>query len=453
MTKKSGKNYLPSVFYLILTVIIILLALDFIPASFTDKYHLRHIDILSDIRKEEPEITQEPDSIPEPPRLDTCRYDLTCFEDFSLEQNGLDAFFEALNSKKKIRVAFFGDSFIEGDIFCGDLREKLQDQFGGRGVGMMPLSSNVSSFRQTVIHQYKGWKVNSITDSKTPEPGIGGNVFLPQGDHSWVYYGGSEKKQHLDSCQRVSIFYNLKTTPVNISYKLNKGEESGNKTLTASGLPERLNIDYQNIGNVEISFPAKNDLLVYGISLEDLSGISVDNFSIRGYTGLTFNRISTEMLTRFDSLLNYDLIILGYGLNVMEANRTNYKWFRDNMIKSIQHLQASFPNAGFLLIGVSDRSMRKDGEYKTMPGVPAMVSTQREICAETNIVFWNLYEAMGGENSMIELVNSKPPKANKDYTHLTFAGGAFLGNKLYETIIFEKELYDKKKDYYNQINK
>lgn len=32
-----------------------------------------------------------------------------------------------------MRIAFFGDSFVEGDILTADLREKLQLAYGGGG--------------------------------------------------------------------------------------------------------------------------------------------------------------------------------------------------------------------------------------------------------------------------------------------------------------------------------
>jgi hypothetical protein len=191
---------------------------------------------------------------------------------------------------------------------------------------------------------------------------------------------------------------------------------------------------------------------VYGISLEDTTGIIVDNFSMRGISGTILKGLSTEKLGQFNDLLHYDLIILEYGLNVLEANRTNYEQYGENMIETIQHLQACFPETDFLLIGISDRSMRKNGQYQTMPAVPAMLAVQKKICAGTGIMFWNLYEAMGGENSMLGFVQSSPPRANKDYTHLTFKGGEYIGNLLFETFIYEKERYDEKKAYLEKIN-
>jgi hypothetical protein len=51
--------------------------------------------------------------------------------DYSNKQEGaLDKFFEALEETeqtgKKVRIAYFGDSVIEGDLITQDLRKSLQ---------------------------------------------------------------------------------------------------------------------------------------------------------------------------------------------------------------------------------------------------------------------------------------------------------------------------------------
>ena len=72
-------------------------------------------------------------------------------EDFSVGHIGLRRFFAALNGistlGRPVRVAFLGDSFIEGDILTADFRERMQARFGGRGVGFgrrAPYSPTVS---------------------------------------------------------------------------------------------------------------------------------------------------------------------------------------------------------------------------------------------------------------------------------------------------------------------
>ena len=47
----------------------------------------------------------------------------------------------------KIRIAYLGDSMIEGDLITQTLRELLQKEYGGQGVGFLPIFSNVVVFR------------------------------------------------------------------------------------------------------------------------------------------------------------------------------------------------------------------------------------------------------------------------------------------------------------------
>ncbi|HEY6504684.1 MAG TPA: hypothetical protein VIZ28_11965, partial [Chitinophagaceae bacterium] len=61
--------------------------------------------------------------------------------------------------KRKVRIAYFGDSMIEGDLLTQTLRKLLQEAFGGGGVGFVPVTSQVSQFRQTVTDIYSdGWE-------------------------------------------------------------------------------------------------------------------------------------------------------------------------------------------------------------------------------------------------------------------------------------------------------
>jgi hypothetical protein len=55
-----------------------------------------------------------------------------------------------------------------------------------------------------------------------------------------------------------------------------------------------------------------------------------------------------------------------------------------------------------------------------------------------------MYQAMGGENSMVKFTEAKPPLGARDYTHLTFLGGKKLAGLLTKSILFEKEKYERK---------
>lgn len=73
----------------------------------------------------------------------------------------LDAKLLALKQgkKTKIRIAYIGDSMIEGDQITKKLRELLQAIFGGNGVGFVPVTSNVANFRSTISYEFsENWR-------------------------------------------------------------------------------------------------------------------------------------------------------------------------------------------------------------------------------------------------------------------------------------------------------
>ncbi|MCR6720156.1 MAG: hypothetical protein NVV59_07580 [Chitinophagaceae bacterium] len=85
----------------------------------------------------------------------------------------------------KVRIAYFGDSMIEGDLMSQTLRKLMQEQFGGQGVGFVPITSQVSHFRQTVSAVFSsGWKDENFKDGNSRYLHLSGHLFRT--DNDWV---------------------------------------------------------------------------------------------------------------------------------------------------------------------------------------------------------------------------------------------------------------------------
>lgn len=82
-----------------------------------------------------------------------------------------------------------------------------------------------------------------------------------------------------------------------------------------------------------------------------------------------------------------------------------------------------------------------------MFGVKNLICYQQNIVVESGIVFWNMFEVMGGEGSMVELVYVKFFLVNYDYIYINFWGGCYLVGLLYEILIYGKEQYERRKVY------
>jgi len=367
------------------------------------------------------------------------------FEDFSPEGHSLQQFFKELGAIKrgeeKGRVAFFGDSFIEGDIFCADVRNSLQDLFGGNGVGFVPITSEAAQFRNTIGHTFTGFKSFSLVKKDLVyEPfGAGGYCFTA-GEDNGVTYSVNPKYKHLDLFREIKLFYN---SPENTTFNYNLNNNGIRETkIIASGQLQQKIFNDVNATTVSFIFPVSDTIKLYGVSFEDASGIYVDNFGLRGNSGLALARISETMNRQFNQLQNYQLIILQYGLNVIAPDRKDFSWYVNPMINVIQRLKRCYPDAAILLMSVSDRSTKVDGEYQSMESVPLMVEVQREIARQSQVAFYNLFEAMGGENSMVAFVENDPPLANKDYTHLNFQGGKRVAGIFVKSLINEYQKYN-----------
>ena len=115
------------------------------------------------------------------------------------------------------------------------------------------------------------------------------------------------------------------------------------------------------------------------------------------------------------------------------------------MTKLINKLKEAFPETPILLLSVSDRSQRHQGQFVTMPVIPVLIQAQEKIAFDNKLLFWNLFDAMGGENSMAGFANSTPALANKDYTHLNFAGGRKVGLSFARSFVYEVEKYQKRR--------
>ncbi len=187
------KNFTGQSLSLAILVLLFLTGLSILPSGTLGDFDYRKMDIFSDIRDSlaisplEPvkdtmvvdsilfaipdslvwsaaDSTSLPDSLRIVAQKDSIYFG-RIIEDYTYDQQGLNAFFLAIDSIRmggSVRIAWYGDSFVEGDILVGDLRDTLQSVWGGSGVGFVPITSEVAQFKRTIKHNFKGWTSYSI---------------------------------------------------------------------------------------------------------------------------------------------------------------------------------------------------------------------------------------------------------------------------------------------------
>ena len=364
----------------------------------------------------------------------------TQIEDFTAGHTGLHRFFTALDNidelGRPVRIAFVGDSFIEGDILVADFRAMMQAQYGGRGVGFLPITSVVAQYRPTIKQSANGWNSYSIINNRSKKYIISGVQFEPSSNNASFKYQMVDFRPGLEEASSLKVYYskNEKTELI-----LNNNDETLTYELPSSDTMTQFELSGQ-FTNGTLQFKNAKGLNAIGVAFEDNHGVSVDNFALRGNSGIVMSALDSESCRQLQQIRPYDLIILQYGLNVASDSVRDYSWYRNQMIPVVTHIQHCFPGSDVLILSVSDRSRNVGGAYSTMPAVVALLRAQRQIAQSAEVTFWSIFAAMGGENGMVNYVNRN--WASKDYTHLNFNGGREIANVLFDAIMAEKSLFD-----------
>lgn len=439
-------NFLIKGVYTISGVILLLVLTQFIPDIRIANYPLRTVNF-SKMLNPTFQIVRNRGKmngrIPQSGQNGPCPKGIFCIEDFGKNDKNYRSLIQAVNAirgnKGKCRIAFFGDSFTEGDMIIAQLRDTLQQVYGGNGVGFIPFTSPVSRLRPTIEHKHKGWTTFHITENApSPVPyGITGGVYIPKGEASVTFRVPRLLKWNsLKGYSQIRLFYRTEREGFAEIQTDNRTPER--ISLKPGGYINSFEINTANFQSVTFQYEDTSGAVFYGMSLEGKEGIYIDNFSLRGNSGPALLKIPSEILSGTDSFQHYSLIVLEFGLNVSGGSTNGLVQYEKAMEKTIEHIQTSFPEAGILIMGVSDRGGKAgSGEIRTLPQITTIRQQQKKLAEKYGLLYWDTWEAMGGENAILSFVEKG--WAGKDYTHLSFAGGREIAKMLSNALILEIE--------------
>ncbi len=351
----------------------------------------------------------------------------------------LKYFFEALKNSKneKLRIAHYGDSAIEGDLITADIRQIMQKKFGGKGVGFLSITSHDIQFRTTTKQSFSNnWDTPSLFTSnpKHYSLGIAGTVSIPKGK-AWVNYKTTRRYRTVKTFNEAHLFYSNAKRNASITYSIDNKSSKTVKLKSGKRINEvTLKAGY-SATQIKINFPKKEMGHFYGVSLEGGNGIYVDNFPLRGNTGTDLQQIEASVFRDFSKKMNYKLIILEFGLNAASSIKGNFSWYEREMEKVINKLKKAFPKTSIIVFSVHDKSKKKGSKFETDPVILKLIKAQKNVVRKTRVAFWNMWESMGGKNSMPKWVADNPPKAFKDYTHFNGQGAKLIAKMFSNALI------------------
>lgn len=352
-------------------------------------------------------------------------------EDYTPDGSGLKNLKAAVESGRLARIAMIGDSYIEGDIFSKDIRQQLQELYGGNGVGYVPPYSPISGFRRSVsVIGSEAWKSHSLSSGKKPYLNIAGEYYTAAGPANVTYKSYKKSTDQLSSWTQSKVVYIApaagKLTLINdtdtLVVDVTPSEEP--QAATLSGSTQKFIVKSNVPGMVFI-----------GAWLDGDAGVSLDCMSVRGDSGITHRNISEELARMLRRHIDYDLIIVEYGINALSAGQSDYKSYAKMMAGVIEKLKACYPNADILMLGVGDRGQKIGSEVHSLAPIANMVTSQRWAARTAGCLFWDTREAMGGADAIVDW--RERGLVNGDYIHLNSDGGRELASLLVKSLLKE----------------
>ena len=182
---------------------------------------------------------------------------------------------------------------------------------------------------------------------------------------------------------------------------------------------------------------------IYGISFESHNGLQVDNIAMRGGSGLIFSRMNRDQLVEMMDQLSPSLILLQYGGNVVPYMNPDY--YRRVFKRELQFFKEICKGTPVIVIGPADMSTRERGYFTTYPNLEPIRDAVKFAALESGFAFWDLYEAMGGYNSMPSFVHADPPLARRDYIHFNALGINLIAEMFHNALMLEYNMHSTQK--------
>ncbi|MDR0798260.1 MAG: hypothetical protein LBN18_00655 [Dysgonamonadaceae bacterium] len=357
-----------------------------------------------------------------------------------------DTVFDQMENCRKdnqvVHILHYGDSQIEGDRITGFIREQLQEKFGGNGPGLLPAVQPIPS---AAVGQTASGNLKRYIISGTMMDRVSHRRYGALGQVAQVMNGNSisvATRNWKGTFEQVKTFSKV---------RLYVGYNNGllRATLKTSDQPAEI----QTIGQAHSEFevltwnlaePVKKITLnlsgsaeIYGLSLDGNYGVAVDNIPLRGSAGTFFTDINPTVMRSMLQDLNVSLIIMEFGGNKMPAIRgnKNISDYKKQVSEQINYFRQINPTMKILLIGPADMSTKVNGKLQTYPFLEQTIDSMRTAALENGAAFWDMYQVMGGRNSMIKWVQNKPALAAPDYIHFTPKGADRIAKTFYESLM------------------
>lgn len=357
--------------------------------------------------------------------------------------------------KNKLRqgvcqIVHYGDSQIEGDRITGYVRNRLQLAFNGGGPGFFPIKV-VYNQNSIDITTSGNWVRYAFFDRKQRRK-VGHDMYglfatysrftnyakdttgLPVSKATFTIKPSAKSYARLQHYTKFGLHYGNAIGKVKI-----KVYENGNiiktDSLISDGKYHNYKLNFATTPKeLKIELEARVSPDFYGVTLDADTGVRMDNVAMRGEAGRIFTRMNYENYRQMSVDRQPDLFIFQYGGNTIPYMKTDQQLreYVEGLIFNMKWVKRANPNAMFMLLGPGDMTTSRNGQRLTYPFLPKLNDLMKEECMKNDVAYFSMYEAMGGENSMISWV--KQGMAASDYVHFSPKGTKLISEVFYQCL-------------------
>jgi lysophospholipase L1-like esterase len=347
-----------------------------------------------------------------------------------------------LKGEGQINIVHIGDSHIQADYFSGHLRYLFQNYFennGGRGlVFPYKIARTNSPYNYSCNYTGKWTSCRNVQLNKSCELGLTG-ISVSTSDRSAIVKIIPDGNNFLKyDFIRLKIFFNNDSCNYNIipescteSYKVMNNPELGYSEFRFKNYFDTLDLKFERRDSISKA------LSLYGISLEtDDPGIIYHSAGINGAEVSSFLRC--RLFYKHLKVLNPQMVIISLGTNDSYSKKFDALSFYNNLENFLSKISEQIPEAAVILTVPSDNYRKR--KYKN-PNIALARNEIIKIAAKYNCAVWDLYDIMGGYNSIIKW--QKSGLTLTDRLHFSIKGYYLQGDLLFDAFL---------KSYYNFID-
>ncbi len=351
----------------------------------------------------------------------------------------LDALVAHPDQKNKVRIAAYGASHTQADVYASYLRYYLQERFGNGGPGFFPLGMERGWSKHHFAIKSRGVDVEYVT-SKGPPPhgrfGLSGSAAVT-GPNGWIRITPRDGSDPELAASQYGLYYAAEPAGGELSVSVGVGAPQLLSARSETVEP-RFQLFERQLGwhSVEVRGTGEGSTRLFGLSIERKQpGIVLDTLGIRGTraaTMLFWDRALWEEPLRQRAP---DLVLLAYGTNETTDRSQPIEEYQASLERVLDKVRQALPGASCVLVGPGDFPKAQGNGWVTRPRLLEIIAVQRQLAPRFGCGFWDAYSFMGGAGSMVEWVRAHPRLGAMDHIHLTTRGYVRMGMALGDALL------------------